>query len=259
MNTSNNIAKNAVSFNFEGKMQVRTIARNEEVWFLANDVCQVLGYKNPRMSVERHCRVRGVTKRDTPTESGIQSMVYINEPNLYRLVIKSRKPEAERFEQWVMEEVLPSIRKTGTYTMPDRLTPAQQRALQEAVSRRAGELPSEKRGMAFPKLWGGIKSHFQVGTYKDLSPAQYDAALSYIDSYEWEVLDKEMSIPALGNSFIPEQQANEIKIRLNRVGKIFHPFSDQFIDLNGVNRLLMGLDPNLGTAEKGYVKLIEKW
>lgn len=60
----------------------------------------------------------------------------------------------------------------------------------------AGELPSEKRRMAFPKLWGGIKSHFQVGTYKDLSPVQYDAALSYIDSYEWEVLDKEETVSA---------------------------------------------------------------
>lgn len=139
------------------------------------------------------------------------------------------------------------------------LTPAQQRALQEAVSRRAGELPAEKRGMAFPKLWGGIKSHFQVWTYKDLSPTQYDAALSYIDSYEWEVLDKEIPVPTLGSSFIPEDQANEIKIRLNRVGKIFHPFSEQFMDLNGVVRLLQGLSPNVGCKKKGYVMLVEKW
>lgn len=111
----------------------------------------------------------------------------------------------------------------------------------------------------FPSYGEGIKSHFQVGTYKDLSPVQYDAALSYIDSYEWEVLDKEMSIPVLGNSFIPEQQANEIKIRLDRVRSIFHPFSEQFMDLNGVARLLRGLDAKLGTAERGYVKLIEKW
>lgn len=76
------------------------------------------------------------------------------------------------------------------------LTPSQQRSLQEAVSRRANELPAEKRRIAFPKLWGGIKSHFQVGTYKDLSPSQYDAALSYIDSYEWEVLDKESTVSA---------------------------------------------------------------
>ena len=57
---------------------------------------------------------------------------------------------------------------------------------------------------------------------------------------------------------LSRQQAEEIMIRLNRVGKIFHPFSDQFCDLNGIARLLRGLHPNLGTQEKGYVKIIEK-
>lgn len=57
-------------------------------------------------------------KRDTPTDSGIQEMTFINEGNLYRLIIKSRKPEAERFETWVMDEVLPSIRKKGGYITP---------------------------------------------------------------------------------------------------------------------------------------------
>ena len=57
----------------------------------------------------------GVAKRDTPTKSAVQEMTFINEPNLYRLIIKSRKPEAEPFEAWVFEEVLPQIRKTGKY------------------------------------------------------------------------------------------------------------------------------------------------
>ncbi|EGP02427.1 hypothetical protein AAUPMG_12896, partial [Pasteurella multocida subsp. multocida str. Anand1_goat] len=56
-----------------------------------------------------------VSIRDTLTAGGTQSMIYINEPNLYRLIIKSRKPEAEPFETWVFEEVLPQIRKTGKY------------------------------------------------------------------------------------------------------------------------------------------------
>lgn len=268
MNTVNSVARNEISFNFEDKVQVRTVAKNDEVWFVAADVCEALQIKNPTKALyaldDDEKMTLTLSKGQKTGRGGAQFQSVVSESGLYTLILRCRDAVKEgtvphRVRKWVTSEVLPSIRKTGTYTMPDRLTPAQQRALQEAVTRRAGELPAEKRGMAFPKLWGGIKSHFQVGTYKDLSPAQYDAALSFIDSYEWEVLDKEMSIPVLGNSFIPEQQANEIKIRLNRVGKIFHPFSDQFIDLNGVNRLLRGLDPNLGTAEKGYVKLIEKW
>ena len=57
-------------------------------------------------------------KRDTPTSSGIQSMSYINEGDLYRLIMKSKLPSAEKFESWVMDEVLPTIRKTGSYQKP---------------------------------------------------------------------------------------------------------------------------------------------
>lgn len=103
------------SFNFQNQ-SVRTIADEKgEFWFLANDVCGILGYVNPRRTIDLHCKSKGVTKRYTPTESGNQEMTYINEPNLYRLIIKSRKPEAEAFEEWVMEDVLPTIRKTGGY------------------------------------------------------------------------------------------------------------------------------------------------
>ena len=59
------------------------------------------------------------------------------------------------------------------------------------------------------------------------------------------------------NGLIPAEQAREIMIRLNRVGKIFHPFSDQFCDLNGIARLLRGLHPNLGVQDKRYVKIID--
>lgn len=61
---------------------------------------------------------KGVTKRDTPTSSGVQSMSYINEGDLYRLIMKSKLPSAEKFESWVMDEVLPTIRKTGGYRKP---------------------------------------------------------------------------------------------------------------------------------------------
>ena len=59
------------------------------------------------------------------------------------------------------------------------------------------------------------------------------------------------------NGLIPAEQAREIMIRLNRVGKIFHPFSDQFCDLNGIARLLRGSHPNHGVPDKRYVKIIE--
>ena len=94
--------------------QVRTTKINGQPYFMASDVATALGYSNPRKAIIDHCRC--VTKRDTATTQGnIASMSFIPESDIYRLIIKSKLPSAERFEKWVMEEVLPSIRKNGGY------------------------------------------------------------------------------------------------------------------------------------------------
>ena len=103
-------------FNNEEFGEVRMTEIDGKPYFVATDVATTLGYTNPRKAVNDHCK--GVTKRDTPTSSGVQSMSYINEGDLYRLIMKSKLPSAEKFERWVMDEVLPSIRKTGSYNKP---------------------------------------------------------------------------------------------------------------------------------------------
>lgn len=103
-------------FNSEEFGDIRTAEIDGKPYFVGTDVAKALGYNNPRDAVSRHCK--GVVKRDTPTSSGIQSMSYINERDLYRLIMKSKLPSAEKFESWVMDEVLPTIRKTGSYQKP---------------------------------------------------------------------------------------------------------------------------------------------
>lgn len=103
-------------FNSEEFGEIRTAEIDGKPYFVGTDVAKALGYSNPRDAVSRHCK--GVVKRDTPTSSGIQSMSYINEGDLYRLIMKSKLPSAEKFESWVMDEVLPTIRKTGSYQKP---------------------------------------------------------------------------------------------------------------------------------------------
>ena len=100
-------------FNSSEFGQIRTVIIDSKPWFVASDVASALGYSNPRKAVIDHCK--GVTKRDTPTSSGTQSISYINEGDVYRLIMKSKLPSAEKFESWVMDEVLPSIRKSGGY------------------------------------------------------------------------------------------------------------------------------------------------
>ena len=93
--------------------EVRTMEENGAVLFCGSDVAKALGYVVPRKALFDHCK--GVLKRNIPTSGGIQEMSFIPESDLYRLVFSSKLPNAERFTDWVTEEVLPSIRKNGGY------------------------------------------------------------------------------------------------------------------------------------------------
>ncbi|EJR51782.1 hypothetical protein IIO_06192 [Bacillus cereus VD115] len=101
------------SHNMFGNLEI-LIKEGKEL-FPAADVAKVLGYSNPHKAIKDHCKPEGVNESLVPTNSGIQTKKFINEPNLYRLIVKSKLPQAEQFEKWVFEEVLPSIRKHGAY------------------------------------------------------------------------------------------------------------------------------------------------
>lgn len=96
---------------------MRTITRDGEPWFVGVDVCNALGYSNSRKAIHDHVDNddKGVTKSDTP--GGKQNVVIINESGLYALIFGSTLESAKRFKHWVTSEVLPSIRKTGSYTV----------------------------------------------------------------------------------------------------------------------------------------------
>lgn len=98
-----------------GEVRVAMSAENEPL-FCALDVAKALQYKNPAKAVIQHCK--GVTVLETPTSGGIQQIKFITEPNVYRLVMKSKAPKAEMFQDWVYEVVLPTIRKHGAYATP---------------------------------------------------------------------------------------------------------------------------------------------
>lgn len=93
--------------------EIRTIEENGKVLFCGKDVATALGYNEPHKAIARHCK--GGTKRPIPTDGGTQEMLVIPEGDIYRLAAKSELPGAERFESWIFDEVLPSIRKHGAY------------------------------------------------------------------------------------------------------------------------------------------------
>lgn len=99
---------------------IRIFEQNDgKVLFCGKDVASSLNYASTANAIAAHCK--GVTEIMTPTNGGTQAMKFITEGDLYRLITHSRRPDAEKFERWVFDEVLPSIRKTGCYQMEPAL------------------------------------------------------------------------------------------------------------------------------------------
>ena len=105
-------------FNSEEFGDVRTVTINGDPWFVGKDVAAALGFTNPRDAISTHVfdEDKGVESIDTL--GGKQKMTVINESGLYALVFGSRLKSAQRFKHWVTSEVLPAIRKTGSYQAP---------------------------------------------------------------------------------------------------------------------------------------------
>jgi len=109
---------NIIPFQSQG-FSIRAVEIDGEAWFVGKDIAEALGYTNPSKAMSDHCK--GVTKRyPLKTDGGLQEMRLINEPDLFRLIVNCQLPAAEQFEQWVFEEVLPTIRKTGGYHIKRR-------------------------------------------------------------------------------------------------------------------------------------------
>lgn len=97
---------------------IRGLKIEGEPWFVGKDIAEALGYKNPQKAIRDHVDAedKGVNELFTP--GGKQNIAIINESGLYSLMLKSKLPAAKKFKRWVTSEVLPSIRKTGAYSVP---------------------------------------------------------------------------------------------------------------------------------------------
>ena len=147
-------------FNHEQFGDVRIIEEDGRVLFCGKDVAKALGYENPRDAIRRHCR--GVVKRDgvskTTNQHGVTTeqvtqMSFIPEGDLYRMITHSKLPAAERFEKWVFDEVLPTIRKTGGYGQPvdmELLTQVIAQTVRITVTELLPYIAQSQRGASVP-------------------------------------------------------------------------------------------------------------
>ena len=146
-----------IVFSFENQ-QVRTIIRDNNPWFVAKDVCEVLGHTNSRVATERLDEdEKGVSKVYTP--GGEQEMTIINESGLYALVLTSNIPKAKAFKRWITHEVIPQIRKNGVYVAPQvnsKMLYQIAQALEEKEKQIALLIPAAEFGNAVSNNAGGI-------------------------------------------------------------------------------------------------------
>ena len=204
-------------FNNEEFGEIRTVVKNGEPLFCLTDVCRALELTNPQ-NVKKRLNEKGIYTIDTLTNGGVQSLLYINEPNLYKTIFQSRKDSAERFTDWVTYEVLPSIRKTGGYQKPmspeemmriqlgmidkheERLSKlentmnidyGQQRVLEKEVARVVIESLGGKDSNAyrevskkvFSECNRDVKDYFHVNSRNNIPRLRFDDAVDYIRNW----------------------------------------------------------------------------
>ena len=202
---------------------IRTVDQNGEPWFVGKDVAAALGYSNPRDAIAKHVdeQDKGVAICDTP--GGKQPMPIINESGLYSLIFGSKLEGAVRFKRWVTSEVLPTLRKTGSYMMPklskemqalfmldtrtqrqeERLTALentmtvdynQQRVLRKAISRAViGALGGEDapayidnhvRSKVYSECNHDVQDWFRVNSVGNIPRKRFDEAIEYVNRWK---------------------------------------------------------------------------
>ena len=212
-------------FNSSEFGNVRVVQVDGEPWFVAADVCRALEISNSRDAVARlDDDEKGVGSTDTL--GGKQGMQIINEPGLYTLVLGSRKPEAKAFKRWVTHEVLPSIRKHGSYKTPKQSSDRDKAMLKNAQARSA-------------KLWLEIAKNTGIQTYKDVCNAYAAKELAGEDVLPLpKVQEKSYSATDIGEMLGVSKSrigalANKNNMKCDEYGSWFHdksPYSGKEVE-----------------------------
>ena len=198
--------------------EIRTVTVDGEPWFVAKDIAEILQYTNTQKAIRDH-----VDEEDKLTERIVLSgqnreVIFINESGLYSLILSSKMPGAKRFKRWVTSEVLPQIRRTGTYQKPmtpqemmrvqlgmidgheERITHLentmtidyeQQQELKKTVNKRVIEVLGGKKVLAYKEMSKkvfsecnhDIQDYFRVNSRNNIPTKRYQEAVEYVEGW----------------------------------------------------------------------------
>lgn len=206
------------NFNFEGN-SVRTVIIENEPYFVGKDVADVLGYQNGSRDINSHVDSEDKLKYQISTSGQMREQIIITESGVYSLIFGSRLESAKRFKHWVTSEVLPTIRRTGSYQgkpltateqlslavksvleIDDRVTNledtmrvsgVQEQQLRMAVNKHVLQIIGGKDAPAYGKLsssvfqqcWHDFKRYFQIPRYGELPRIKFDEGIRYIEAW----------------------------------------------------------------------------
>lgn len=181
-----------ISFAFQSSASVRIVTIDGEPWFVAKDIAAVLGYSNTKQAVIDHCKRAkslkdiGVANRDPQQNQELDPQTkLIPEPDVYRLITRSKLPSAEAFESWLFETVLPSIRKTGGYQMPAVAKPDYERCTNKQFQQLGQAINRAMAGWAFGSqhdqhVYNALRVVLSIDRIADLPSTDFDKALSVV-------------------------------------------------------------------------------
>ena len=191
--------------------KLRTIVEDDKVLFVASDAAKMLGYAKPANAVALHCRYalkRGIPH---PQGKGTLEVNVISEGDLYRLITHSELPSAQKFESWIFDEVLPTIRKTGSYAVPGHSKPSKD----DIQAMRAQTMAENSRNRR-AKLWMQLADKTEIPEFKQLASAYAANTLAgkMVVALP-EAKEKSYSATDIGNIF---------GISANKVGKLANKY-----------------------------------
>ncbi|WP_373823580.1 Bro-N domain-containing protein [Neisseria dentiae] len=167
-------------FQFQVAQSVRVEIKNGEPWFCLKDVAEILEIRDTK-STNFRLKESGIEKIRLQTGGGKQQLTFINEPNLYRVIFRSNKPEAVKFQDWIFEEVIPAIRQTGRYELHlDRwLTEWEREQIRKAVKERCG-----RTGETSQAVYAKLHRFMDVPSYEQIGATQFQTALNFLASIQ---------------------------------------------------------------------------
>lgn len=170
---------NLINFNFENH-ELNTVVIDGQIWFPATVLATALGFANPRQAIATHTDKDDVQKLDTIDSMGrTQKVNFVNESGMYALIFGSTKDEAKRFKRWVTSEVLPSIRKTGSYSLPTPQTLSTVKDCNGLV-KTCEWFVRVASYLGYDEVWNLVHHRFNINRACELTTEQVGQATEYL-------------------------------------------------------------------------------